>query len=325
MLTTKYTDDIFHRLNYEKEMNKLKTIRKRCAALYMKMCDAGLSCERIAQLCGCHRNSVRNWILMYNSEGLSALLSTNSFHRIGELESHAQDILSSLDSFPVRSVKEASVRIKEICGVERKPTQTRHFLKAHGYSFRKMGSVPGKAVPSLQKQWVDSLKPYIAEAQSGKCRLLFSDAVHFTLSSFVCNVWSRERIYLKTAAGRNRLNVLGAVDAVTKEVLTVENTTYITAETVISFLQKVKDTAPDDKIVIVMDNARYQRCKAVMKKAKELGIELPFLPPYSPNLNIIERLWKFIKKSVLPQFGIRKFKIRGKKVGSLTDILYLYR
>ena len=97
--------------------------------------------------------------------------------------------------------------------------------------------------------------------QAGKCCLLFSDAVHFTLSSFVCNVWSRKRVYLKTAAGRNRLNVLGAVDAVTKEVFT-----YITVE---------KD------------------------KAKNLGIELLFLPPYSPNLNIIERLWKFIKKSVL--------------------------
>lgn len=102
--------------------------------------------------------------------------------------------------------------------------------------------------------------------QAGKCCLLFSDAVHFTLSSFVCNVWSRKRVYLKTAAGRNWLNVLGTVDAVTKEVFTEENTTYITAE---------------------------------MDKAKNLGIELLFLPPYSLNLNIIERLWKFTKKSVL--------------------------
>lgn len=143
------------------------------------------------------------------------------------------------------------------------------------------------------------LKPYIADAQAGKCRLLFSDAVHFTLSAFVCNVWSKERLYLKTAAGRNRLNVLGAVDAITKEVLTVDNTTYITAETVETFLQRLKDMTPDIPIAVVMDNARYQHCTAVMNKAEELGIELLFLPPYSPNLNIIERLWKFTKKSVL--------------------------
>ncbi len=52
-------------------------------------------------------------------------------------------------------------------------------------------------------------------------------------------------------------------------------------------------------ITIVLDNARYQRCKLVMEKAAELGIELLFLPPYSPNLNLIERLWKFVKKEVL--------------------------
>lgn len=52
-------------------------------------------------------------------------------------------------------------------------------------------------------------------------------------------------------------------------------------------------------ITLVLDNARYQRCKLVMAKAEELGIELLFLPPYSPNLNLIERLWKFVKKEVL--------------------------
>ena len=83
MLTIKYTDDIFHRLKYEKEMNTSKIIRKRCAALYMKMCDAGLSCERISRLCGCHRNSVRNWIHQYVKDGLSAILSTSPSCRIG--------------------------------------------------------------------------------------------------------------------------------------------------------------------------------------------------------------------------------------------------
>ena len=126
MLTIKYTADIFHRLKYEKEMNKSKIIRKRCSALYMKMCDGGLCCGRIAKLCGCHRNSVCNWILQYNRDGLSALLSTSPSCRIGELESHAPSILSSLDSSPVRSVKEACARIKEVCGVVRKPTRVRH-------------------------------------------------------------------------------------------------------------------------------------------------------------------------------------------------------
>ena len=125
----------------------LKIIRKRCSALYMKMCDVGLSCDCIARLCGCHRNSVRNWILQYNREGLSGLLSTAPFRRVGELEAHAPVILPSLDSSPVRSVKEACARIREVCGVERKQTQVRQFLKSHGYKFRKMGRFRARQTP----------------------------------------------------------------------------------------------------------------------------------------------------------------------------------
>src|SRR6201992_619791 len=48
-----------------------------------------------------------------------------------------------------------------------------------------------------------------------------------------------------------------------------------------------------------LDNARYQKCRLVRDLALSLGIELLFLPTYSPNLNLIERLWKFVKKQCL--------------------------
>jgi transposase len=111
-------------------------------------------------------------------------------------------------------------------------------------------------------------------------------------------VWSQVRTFLKTSHGRNRINVLGAVNAISKEVTTLINTTYITAETVMEFLVQLKEKY-SKPIVIVLDNAKYQHCKAVVDKAKEMGITLLFLTPYSPNLNIIERLWKFTKKQIL--------------------------
>jgi transposase len=215
------------------------------------------------------------------------------------LEEDAERIMTSLDQSPVHSVNEACSRIKEVCGICRKPTQVRKFLQRHGYKWRKMGQVPGRADPQKQKQWRDNLQPYIDKANEGTCRLLFSDAVHFTLSAFLCNVWAKERLYLKTAAGRNRINVLGAVDALTKKVTVMDNTTYVTTETIISFLEKLREDSQDIPIVIVMDNARYQHCKAVEERALQLNIEILFLPPYSPNLNVIERLWKFTKKAVL--------------------------
>src|SRR5665647_609565 len=105
--------------------------------------------------------------------------------------------------------------------------------------------------------------------------------------------------FYQASAGRNRINVLGAVNAITKEVITLTNTTYITSGTLIDFLKLLKEKYADKPIAIVLDNARYQHCFLVTTFAKSLGIHLLFLPPYSPNLNIIERLWKFTKKEIL--------------------------
>jgi len=94
--------------------------------------------------------------------------------------------------------------------------------------------------------------------------------------------------------------VLGAINAVSKELVLVTNTSYITSIQICEMLVKIAMSRNQAvPITIVLDNARYQRCKLVMTKAEELGIELLFLPPYSPNLNLIERLWKFVKKEVL--------------------------
>jgi hypothetical protein len=102
--------------------------------------------------------------------------------------------------------------------------------------------------------------------------------------------------------------VLGAVDAVTKKMLTVNNTSYITSTQVCDLLDLIaKET--DLPITIVLDNAKYQRCQLVMDKAKELGIELLFLPPYSPNLNLIERIWKFLRQGCLQSKYYANFRL----------------
>ena len=119
------------------------------------------------------------------------------------------------------------------------------------------------------------------------------------LAPFFGYLWCFTRIFIKTPAGRNRLNVLGALNAVSKDLITVVNETYVNADTVKELLTKLSGLHTDVPITIVLDNAKYQKCDAVVTHAKELGIELLFLPSYSPNLNLIERVWKFVKKKCL--------------------------
>jgi transposase len=93
--------------------------------------------------------------------------------------------------------------------------------------------------------------------------------------------------------------VLGAFNAITHELVTITNDAYINAVTVIELMEKLLLIYGSQMLTLVMDNARYQRCAAVIEYAREHGIELLFLPSYSPNLNLIERLWGFVKQKVL--------------------------
>jgi len=145
------------------------------------------------------------------------------------------------------------------------------------------------------------LQSTLDEAKQGKRTVLFVDAAHFVMGAFLGMVWCFVRLLLPSASGRKRHNVLGAYDPITHEAITVTNDTYINQDVFCEFLEKIANAYADSgrPITLVLDNARYQKCQSVASTAKALNIELLYLPPYSPNLNLIERLWRFVKKQVL--------------------------
>ena len=119
------------------------------------------------------------------------------------------------------------------------------------------------------------------------------------LAPFLGYLWTRLRRFIRAPAGRQRFNVLGALNAVTHQLVTVTNDSYINAQSVCDLLRKIAAAHAEIPITLILDNARYQKCKIVWALAESLKIELLYLPSYSPNLNLIERLWKFVKKQVL--------------------------
>jgi transposase len=160
--------------------------------------------------------------------------------------------------------------------------------------------IPAKADPDKQAAYLkQEIEPRLAQAQAGQRAVFFVDAAHFVLAPFLGFLWSLSRLFLPAPAGRQRFNVLGALNAVSHELITVTNDSYITAESVCELLYKLAALKLDVPITLFLDNARYQRCALVQTTAASLKIELCFLPAYSPNLNLIERLWKFVKKQCL--------------------------
>ncbi len=287
------------KLSYERYAYPDPMVQKRIFAVYLKV-TLGWNNSTIGHAVDLHYNAVGHWINIYKANGFESLLTNNYGNKNSELENHADSILKSFQLQPPMTAAQAAERIREMTGISRSEQQVRSFMKRHELKFIKCGHIPAKADNGQQHQWVETeLKPVIEAAQKEKVHLFFCDAAHFVLQPYLCSLWCAFRVFIKASAGRNRINILGAVHAITKEVVTIANTTYITSGTLIDFLKLLKEKFPDKPIAIVLDNARYQHCFLVKTFAKSLGIHLLFLPPYSPNLNIIERLWKFTKKEIL--------------------------
>jgi transposase len=140
------------------------------------------------------------------------------------------------------------------------------------------------------------LQPALDAAVAGTGHVFFVDAAHFVFGTFLCCLWSIGRVFVRAASGRQRFNVLGAWNAVTRQLLAITNTTVVNTDTMCELLRKIAAEGLAGPITVVLDNARYQRNQVVQALAAELNIRLLFLPSYSPNLNLIERLWGFAKR-----------------------------
>ena len=187
------------------------------------------------------------------------------------------------------------------------------YTSAKGWHDPRQG---GRATTStFQKK---ELEPRLEQATDGKRIVYFVDAAHFVLAPFLGYLWTRLRRFIRAPSGRQRFNVLGALNAVTHQLVTVTNDSYINAQSVCDLLRKIAAAHQEIPITLILDNARYQKCKIVWALAESLKIELLYLPSYSPNLNLIERLWKFVKKQVLYSKYYADFTCFS---GAITDCL----
>ena len=300
LLTVKYSKEAYSRHKKESEASSSGIIRKRCRALMAKMSEPKQGSERIAAITGCSRNFVDSLIHSYNNKGIDSVLRIAPIPgRPSRLKGHMDEISKRLESEVPRSSAEAAHIIRDISSIACGLTWTREIMHRCGFRFIKTQPIPGRACPKKQAEWISALQSVIEEAKEGKRKLYFMDAVHFTLEAFTCHVWCKEPLYLKTEAGPNRFNLLGCVDPFSLDIIQSHSMIYVDAEQTKAFLEKVRRESGDTPVSIVLDNARYQHCQAVKDKAVQLGINLIFLPPYSPNLNIIERLWKYTRHHVL--------------------------
>jgi transposase len=266
----------------------------------IRMHDLNVPHNAIAKTLNITDDTVTNYLKIYARDGLAGVFENRYFQPVSKAAAFFEEIKKSLDEQPVLTVKEASARIKEISGIELSETQTRRIMRQLGLQYRKAAAVPSGADPQLQLDFLaQELLPRLEEAKKGERRVFFVDASHFVLGVFLGMIWCFTRIFIPSASGRKRYNVLGAVETRNHDLVTLQTTGPINAAVVCEFIRKIDRQYPNDEITLVMDNARYQYNATVRELADELNIELLYLPPYSPNLNLIERVWKLVKSKCL--------------------------
>lgn len=298
MLQIQFTEEEIEALHYERFHHPDPRVQQRCEIVYLKA--MGLSHQEIGRLARVSQPTVRRSLADYQAGGLDQLKMVNVYRPTSDLNKYRTTLKEEFEARPPTTIQAAAERIATLTGVQRSPTQVRKFLLSLGLKRRKVGQIPAKAAPAQQAEFLEQqLQPRLEEARQGRRHVLFVDATHFVLQPFLGFVWCLARVFIQAPSGRQRLNVLGALHATTHQLLTVVNHDYINAETVATLLHQLAATFSDLPITLVLDNARYQHCRRVIELATQLGIELLFLPPYSPNLNLIERLWKFVKKECL--------------------------
>src|SRR4030042_5325735 len=283
---------------YERIHHPHPRVQQRMDVLWLKSNE--LPHNQIEKLAGVSSNTLIQYLLMYKNGGIEKLKEINFYKPQSNLVQYTSSIEAYFKEHPPATIKEAMSKIEELTGLKRSETQVRKFLKSIGIKRRKVGTIPSKADWDEQEKFKnEQLEPRLEEAKAGKRKVFFVDAAHFVLAPFLGYLWSFTRLFLKAPSGRKRFNVLGAIDAITHELITITNDSYINAQSFCDLLWKISSLNLDVPITLILDNARYQKCKVVWELAKLLNIDLLYLPAYSPNLNIIERLWKFVKKQCL--------------------------
>ncbi len=287
---------------YRKHADRIKVI------LYL---NHGLTYEETAQLLLLNDSTVRRYEKCYLEKGLDGLLEGHYHGRKGVFsEDQLAEIECYIDKNQVISTKQVQNYIHDTFGINYSWEATRKLLHKLGFSYRKPELRPAKLDVEKQESHKKKYDEIKSNCEKENSAIYFADAVHPTLNAKPSYGWMRrgKPKTLLTIGSRKRVNIHGAIDIHNQDVITL-SADSINADSTIALLTRIRDKNPHlSKIYIILDNARSHHAKKVKAWLSwNKKIELVFLPAYSPNLNPIERLWKFMNKKVINNIFYKDF------------------
>jgi len=310
------------------EREKIKQLHRSCSERRfadklksLLLLDKGFSCMEVGEILLLDDDTVRKYRNQYLNSGAESLLTDGNKGTSSRLnESQINELEEHLEENTYSSTKGIIVWIKKYYGISYTTNGINSLLKRLGFVYKKPVLTPCKADIKKQEEFIEHYNE-LKENLSEKDQIYFMDGVHPQHNTIASYGWIKrgKTKQLKTNNGRKRTNINGALNLKTKEVLYVEDE-RINSQTMIVLLQLILEKQKEGKIHIILDNARYYHSQLVKDfLTKNKRICLHFLPPYSPNLNIIERLWHILKKMVVYNKFYLKFQDFSKAVNDFFE------
>jgi transposase len=292
--------------------------------------DGGLSREVIANLLGVSTRQVGQWLRIFRNKGLEELTTLHYQGDPGRLgPAQVKRLKQEIAKGVFHNAEQVRTWVEATFGVAYSASGLKDLLRRIGASYHKVSGFFRKADVQEQKKWVRKYRRHKRSA-GPETRRYFVDACHPVWGVgllYSCWLLVGQRFYVGVGNGRKRLNILGAYSPDDHDYvdlrLTREN---VTGEQFVRLLEALLARHPDTrKFILYLDNARYYS-KACVKEWLEAHrqFRLVPVPAYSPNLNLIERLWKFLRKKALSRWHVT-FEGMQAAVAGVLDRLGEYR
>lgn len=264
--------------------------------------DDGWSCEDVARALYLDDDTVRGWHKAFATDGMQALRSfgwKGSDPKLSRCQE--AELVETLSARFFPSTAAVMAHIQGRYGISYSKSGAITLLHRLGFEYRKPKGLPAKADAAAQEAFVAYYEKLLNRLESDEI-VYFSDAVHPEYQSRPAHGWMRrgDKLAVKRGKGRQRVNLMGALNLENGDLQMVE-TLKMSTGTTIDLLTKLERANPNKRVIhVILDRAPVHRGEAVRDWLARPGcrIRLHFLPAYAPNLNAIERLWKVMHEHV---------------------------
>lgn len=285
------------RLAHKSEHYRRSADKIKCVVLL----GSGWTLEEVKDALLLDEETLRSYVRKYQEGGLPALLKVEFKGSEPQLSiAEVEQLCKALDTQIFLTTQSIIDHVKSKFTISYSQSGMRDLLHRLNYEYKKPKLVPGNPDHEAQEIFAEQYDRFMLN-KPDNVEVLFMDAVHPQHNTMAAYGWIKrgEKREIQTNSGRERLNLHGAMNAETLEVTVIESES-VDEDSTIQLLEILEKKYPlAAEILVILDNAKYHYSRKVRRFLESSKIQLIFLPSYSPNLNLIERLWKFFKKKVL--------------------------